>query len=1224
MNLGGSSDPAPTWARSGGNLRQVPTFLANSFPRTLIRLSLLGPIHCEDADGGTMGSLIAQPKRLALVIYLAAATPSGFQRRDTLLALFWPELDTARARDALSSALSFLRRTLGTSVLITQGMEEIGIDRAALWCDVAAFRELIAQSRFGEALDLYRGAFLDGFYARDSEGFSQWADEERERLRTSATRAARALAESRESDEHYTTAVAAARRAVDLSNEGDERAFRDLLELLDRLGDRAGALAAFDRFAKRLASSLEVEPSAETLAVVEAIRSRTLSHAQPSVDTSHEAARWELEREIGRGGSAIVYLARDVKHGRKVALKKMRAEEVSPEGTVRFLREIEITAQLSHPHILPLLDSGGTHDGLYLVTPYVPGESLRARLAREKQLPIPDALRIAAEIADALDYAHRSGIIHRDIKPANILLADGHAIVADFGIARALRAAGAELLSEDSVVLGTRQYMSPEQRTASGTVGARTDIYALGFVLYEMLAGELPEQGDIATGLRRLRPEVTPAIASLVAMCLEEDPDRRPARAADVTHALRITLPQRRLRRSRVLVTTMAALLACTIGIAALFRRDWEAPALFGAARLGPADRVIIADFSANASDSGVASILGEAVRAAMEQSRTVPLVPVREIAAALSEMRRDRGAPLSSETAREVAQRIGARAVLVGRVARTDSNYIVSLELNATATGDRIASVQGVAAGLTSLLTTLDDLTARMRRKMGASLRDVRGAVPLARATTSSLAALSRYSDAVKANDAEVNYPRAEQLLVEAVGIDSTFALAWRKLAMVRLNAGYPRYLVDSALERAAHYAERLPDRERHLAMGAFYRLHTRLGNPLLARREYRIAIDVDSVVQPAANQLKNLYAEKLDFDSAYYFATLDPAPAYAARFAAFAGRTARAVAILDSLRVASPRVLSTLGYLEARYVLAHASLQRDSLLAIARALAQLGSVPARAVADSILVEEALMHGELRTARRYQLAIDSLAARQGTGGLGVHRAIGDAMIDSWYRGRAADATRRLSDIAQGPDFAALAPGDRPNLELAVAYARANAAGRAQESLRRAERDQPWLLRPPPTTAYRLRAQAEVALVRRDFRHALALFRQSAGADSIGEQCDACATFGIARTFDMMGQRDSAITSFEHYLAIPGARRGVFHTSIDAEALPFLLRRLAELHDERGDRDKAVAYYARFISLWERADPELQPVVRAARERLSTLTRSARVVRVSLRPRAGR
>jgi len=200
------------------------------------------------------------------------------------------------------------------------------------------------------------------------------------------------------------------------------------------------------------------------------------------------AGRYTIERELGRGGMATVYLARDVKHDRPVALKVLRPELAASVGAERFLREIQVTAHLTHPNILPLLDSGRADDFLYYVTPYVEGESLRNRLDREGQLPVAEAVRLAASVADALDYAHRHDIVHRDIKPENILLEEGQPVVADFGIARALHAAEGGNLTETGVTLGTAAYMSPEQATGDQLDG-RTDIYSLGCVLYEMLAG---------------------------------------------------------------------------------------------------------------------------------------------------------------------------------------------------------------------------------------------------------------------------------------------------------------------------------------------------------------------------------------------------------------------------------------------------------------------------------------------------------------------------------------------------------------------------------------------------------------------------------------------------------------------------------------------------------------------------------------------------------------
>jgi serine/threonine protein kinase len=192
------------------------------------------------------------------------------------------------------------------------------------------------------------------------------------------------------------------------------------------------------------------------------------------------AGRYRIERELGVGGMATVYLAKDLRHDRNVALKVLRAELGAVIGAERFLAEIRTTANLQHPHILALFDSGEADGLLYFVMPYVEGESLRGKLEHEKQLPIDDAVRIASEVADALDYAHRQSVIHRDIKPANVLLHDGRALVADFGIALALSAAAGARLTETGLSLGTPSYMSPEQANGDQIVDGRTDVYALG------------------------------------------------------------------------------------------------------------------------------------------------------------------------------------------------------------------------------------------------------------------------------------------------------------------------------------------------------------------------------------------------------------------------------------------------------------------------------------------------------------------------------------------------------------------------------------------------------------------------------------------------------------------------------------------------------------------------------------------------------------------------
>ena len=261
------------------------------------------------------------------------------------------------------------------------------------------------------------------------------------------------------------------------------------------------------------------------------------------------AGRYTIERELGRGGMATVYLARDLKHDRPVALKLLRPELAASVGAERFLREIQVTAHLTHPNILPLLDSGRADEFLYYVTPYVEGESLRSRLNRQKQLPVDEALRLSRDVAGALDYAHRHQIVHRDIKPENILLEEGQAVVADFGIARALQAAEGGNLTETGVTLGTAAYMSPEQATGDQLDG-RSDIYSLGCVLYEMLAGEPPFTGPTAQAVtaRRLagsvpalhavRDSVTRQIEQAIGKALAKLPADRFATATEFADAL--------------------------------------------------------------------------------------------------------------------------------------------------------------------------------------------------------------------------------------------------------------------------------------------------------------------------------------------------------------------------------------------------------------------------------------------------------------------------------------------------------------------------------------------------------------------------------------------------------------------------------------------------------------------------------------------------------------
>jgi serine/threonine-protein kinase len=352
---------------------------------------------------------------------------------------------------------------------------------------------------------------------------------------------------------------------------------------------------------------------------------------------------YALEREIGRGGMAMVYLAEDLRHHRKVAVKVLRPELGAALGPERFLREVEVAAHLQHPHILPLFDSGRIGETtFYYVMPYVAGESLRQRLAREGTLPIEEALRLAYEVADALHYAHEHGIVHRDIKPENILLVADHAVVADFGIALAIGRAGGDELTGTGIALGTPQYMSPEQASASADLDGRTDVYALGCVLYEMLTGAPPFTGPSAQAvlarhavdpvqrIRTVRDTVPEAVERVVLRALAKVPADRHATAREFARALDAASrteevaalpPPRRRASPRVIGLAAGAVVVAGLGWWAATRPAAAGDAADAAAAdSGPAASSVavlsFANLSPDTADEYLAQGIGEEIAA--------------------------------------------------------------------------------------------------------------------------------------------------------------------------------------------------------------------------------------------------------------------------------------------------------------------------------------------------------------------------------------------------------------------------------------------------------------------------------------------------------------------------------------------------------------------------------------------------------------------------------
>ena len=403
------------------------------------------------------------------------------------------------------------------------------------------------------------------------------------------------------------------------------------------------------------------------------------------------AHRYDIEREIGHGGMAIVFLARDAKHGRQVAVKVLRPELATSLGAERFLREINIAARLTHPNILALHDSGDARGMLYYVMPYVEGETLRNRLDREHQLPVEDAIAIARQVGSALDYAHGHGVVHRDIKPENILLVGDHVLVADFGLARALFSAGTQQLTEPAIAVGTPAYMSPEQAAADPDVDGRTDQYSLACVLFEMIAGVPPFSGATAAALlaQQLtakapslcgqRPHCPPALESAVERALEKTPADRFRTAREFVSAITATTgtsspasntpAARPTSRRRLLPVAAASIVAVTIAIGAMLalgKLHWRAAE---AASRAP-DANSYAVFPLVITDSAArrdSAMFSERIADALGEWDGIRVATGRQVGTAVRA--RSGSGPLSLDDALDIARSLGVASAVWGEL---------------------------------------------------------------------------------------------------------------------------------------------------------------------------------------------------------------------------------------------------------------------------------------------------------------------------------------------------------------------------------------------------------------------------------------------------------------------------------------------------------------------------------------------------------------------------
>ncbi|HEY7637658.1 MAG TPA: protein kinase [Gemmatimonadales bacterium] len=568
----------------------------------------------------------------------------------------------------------------------------------------------------------------------------------------------------------------------------------------------------------------------------------------PSQLSTALAHRYQLERELGRGGMATVYLARDLRHRRPIALKVLHPELAYALGADRFLREIELAANLTHPHILPLHDSGEAAGLLYYIMPYVEGESLRDRLRRETQLPVDEAVRIAGEVADALTYAHGHGIVHRDIKPENVLLSGGHALVTDFGIARAVDQAGNQRLTETGMAVGTAAYMSPEQASGQRQIDGRSDVYSLGCVLYEMLAGEPPYTGpsaqaiiakrfsDPVPSIRRLRAAVPEAVDHAVSKALAPTAADRFATAADMARTLAGSVTQgttsARTAQGRTTASGRrrgwwAAGVAAALGIMAvsgalLWRHHRKADNPSSATRIA----VLPFENLGPSADDYFAEGMSDAVRGKLSA------LPALQVIARQS----SDGYEGSGKSVKEIGRELGVRYLLTATV-RWDkregaSRVQVSPELVDVSTASTKWQ-QPFDAAMVDVFEVQSQIAGHVAEALQVALgAKEQGA--LAERPTKNLQAYDAY---LKTGDVSESGPaglrKRMALMEKAVALDSSFSEAWAHLALqgTRLyTMSVPSAELAEATRRAAERAVALdPDQGLgHIAL-ASYLLHVR-----------------------------------------------------------------------------------------------------------------------------------------------------------------------------------------------------------------------------------------------------------------------------------------------------------------------------------------------------------------------------------------------------------
>jgi serine/threonine protein kinase/tetratricopeptide (TPR) repeat protein len=971
-------------------------------------------------------------------------------------------------------------------------------------------------------------------------------------------------------------------------------------------------------------------------------------------------------REIGRGGMGAVYLAEraDGQYEQRVALKLIKRGMDTDLVLQRFRAERQILASLDHPNIARLLDGGTTDDGRpYFVMEYIEGQPID-EYADTRRLSIPERLGLFLQVCRAVAYAHQHRVVHRDIKPLNILVTvEGVPKLLDFGIAKVLHPGTDEpTATVTGFRLFTPEYASPEQVEGRHATAA-SDVYSLGVVLYELLTGRSPyrprsrEPLDVVEAVRTTDPE-RPSAAVSRATALAAGIPRRPGLASDraaatgtgstdrlrrrlrgdldtiVLTALRKEparrypsvldladdiqrhsegLPVRacpdtlRYRAGKFLRRNRGSLAAAALaGVGALlfgagflaFRAAADRrtePSLMETRVLAPRDRLVVADFQNRAADSMLAQAVTEAFRVDLAQSPLVQVFTPREVRVSLVRMERTPDVVLDDSLAREVAVREGVKAFVTGNVARVGGRYTVSAQLVNAQTGEALAAARETAADSSQLIAAIDRASKAVRYRIGESLRELRKMPALERVTTGSLPALRKFTEGYRLFLVGER-TRALGVLEQAVALDSGFASAYYAIASTYGALAEPGRAWAAARHALANQA-RLPFVERGLLVASHayasgdYKASVAEYNRLLQRYPENVALWNNLALAyrdwRRFATAESLYRRAIQVDSTIatiYFGV------HSAQV--FQGKFADSRRTLDLIRRRFPND-PVLPVVEMQDAAARQSWGEAERRARGIITARPGDTLYLVDAYEALAGIVMTRGRLAEATRHwrtQLAMSAAAESWGRHLFGVQQL---ASLELRYHNAREQARALMDSTLSRMPLDSILPGDRPYYELVRLYAALGDLPRARVLLAAADSNDRALGR--NRTGDRNWGRGVIALAAGRMTEAEAELRRAAETHA----CPICPLPDLARAYEGSGERDSAMVTYERYLSTPW----LWRYETDAIELGWAMKRLGELYEEKGETAKAAAAFAGLVKLWERADPELRPVVAQMRQR---------------------